>query len=327
VAKLSIIVPVYNSEKSLKKCVESILTQTFSDFELFLVNDGSKDKSPEICDAFAKMDERVHVIHKINGGVSSARNAGLDAASSKYVQFVDSDDYLSEKTSGILIDSMEMDNADLVIGGYIFDYGDQKDSHDCQNIPTCDIKELKDDFGKLYSEYFINSPWNKLYLRELIDFRFDTDVSLGEDLLFNLKYLSKINKLSCIKNTGYYYVITKEATLSRSFYKNSFEITHKLYNETMSFCKRTFGEEFEDVRIDFMYFMGTYSNVYLLMKSPVYSSKQKYRYIKSNIKNLQIAKLCKIMPFETNAQKWLYKFLKWENPLLVYVYFRIKNMR
>lgn len=117
-AKISIIVPIYNVEKYLPKCIESILAQTYRNLELILVDDGSPDNSPKICDEYAKKDDRIIVIHKPNGGVSSARNAGLDRATGKYIGFVDPDDYITGDMYAFMIDGMEKSGANMAICGY-----------------------------------------------------------------------------------------------------------------------------------------------------------------------------------------------------------------
>ncbi|MDU2552528.1 MAG: glycosyltransferase family 2 protein, partial [Staphylococcus epidermidis] len=114
-SEISIIVPVYNVENYLKKCVESILSQTFTDFELLLVDDGSTDSSGEMCDELKRLDERIKVIHKENGGLSSARNAGIDVAKGKYLTFVDSDDYIDTHMLEVLYKNMVHEDADLSI--------------------------------------------------------------------------------------------------------------------------------------------------------------------------------------------------------------------
>ena len=116
---LSVIVPVYNVEKYLPKCIETILNQTFKDFELILVNDGSTDNCPIICEEYAKKDERIKVIHKENGGLSDARNTGIDIAQGKYISFIDSDDFIIENTYDILVGEAETNNLDIIIGNAI----------------------------------------------------------------------------------------------------------------------------------------------------------------------------------------------------------------
>lgn len=144
--KYSVIVPIYNREKSIKKCVDSILRQSEKDFELILVDDGSTDNSLKICKDFEKTDNRIIVIHKENGGVSSARNAGIDVARGKYVVFVDSDDYVDNNYLEILSSK----DADLVISGVIFESTQNK--FDLLNeFALLDEKLIVDFFNQYYS--------------------------------------------------------------------------------------------------------------------------------------------------------------------------------
>ena len=113
-ALISVIIPVYNVEEYLRECIDSVLNQTFSDFEVILVNDGSTDSSGEICDEYVEKDERVTVIHQKNGGLSVARNIGLSEANGKYVYFLDSDDYISENALATLLNIAENDSSDIV---------------------------------------------------------------------------------------------------------------------------------------------------------------------------------------------------------------------
>lgn len=123
--KISVIVPIYNSEKFLKRCVESILAQTFNDIEVILVNDGSTDNSPSICEDYAKKDKRIVVINKPNGGLSSARNAGLDIAAGEYIGYVDSDDYIAPEMYGKLLAACESESADVAeCGLYVVNEND-----------------------------------------------------------------------------------------------------------------------------------------------------------------------------------------------------------
>ncbi len=124
--EISIIVPVYKVEPYLRKCVDSILAQTFTDFEVILVDDGSPDNSGKICDEYASKDSRVRVIHKENGGLSSARNAGIDVARGKYLGFVDSDDYIEKDMYELLYDNIVKEQADLSICGIYDIYAGKK---------------------------------------------------------------------------------------------------------------------------------------------------------------------------------------------------------
>lgn len=125
VPKISVIVPVYNAEKYLHRCIDSILAQTFTDFELLLINDGSKDSSGDICDEYAVKDSRVRVFHKPNGGVSSARNLGLDNVNGEWISFVDADDWIEPQMLELLLSKAKETNADIVFSDFNFDYPDR----------------------------------------------------------------------------------------------------------------------------------------------------------------------------------------------------------
>lgn len=179
----SIIVPVYNTEQYLNRCFDSILNQKFSDFELILVDDGSTDNSAKICDNYAELYNNIKVIHKKNGGVSSARNEGVYAANGEFLWFVDSDDYIEPFSLEQLSDIITEVEADL----YVFNNGIVKEKFN---------GSLDAFFKKYYFNYIISfEPWNKIYRRDIIldnDIRFDTEESIGEDLLFNIGYYSTI---------------------------------------------------------------------------------------------------------------------------------------
>lgn len=144
--EISVIVPVYNSGKYLRECIDSILAQTFSDFELILIDDGSTDDSPAICDEYAARDHRIHVIHQPNSGVSAARNAGIEAAKGQWIMFVDSDDMIKPDMVQTLLDEAERTDADIV---------------------TCDFEFLYPDGHK---EPYATFNWNEAYVNALTDY-------------------------------------------------------------------------------------------------------------------------------------------------------------
>lgn len=207
---ISIIVPIYNAEKYLHRCVDSILTQSYTDFELLLINDGSKDGSGAICDAYVAKDSRVRVFHKENGGVSSARNLGLDHAQGEWITFCDVDDYVSAEWLSSYMDSID-DGEDLVIQGVynITNNGDvilkKRPSFwgtqlvDRQNIIT-----------QLFIDGVYGFLFTKLFRRRIIEshhIRFDIQSAFREDAQFFSKYMEFINKFRCIDNANYYYIL------------------------------------------------------------------------------------------------------------------------
>ena len=167
-AEVSIIVPVYQVEKYIRQCVDSILAQTFTDFELILVDDGSKDQSGQICDEYARMDERVRVIHKENGGLSDARNKGMDQINGNYFMFVDSDDYIAPTMIECLHKSIMSNNADIAACNFLYFFENDRKKDFSTNIKS-EILTGREVFYNRKNErnYGIwTVVWNKLYKRE-----------------------------------------------------------------------------------------------------------------------------------------------------------------
>ena len=209
---VSIIVPVYNAEKYLHRCVDSILAQTFTDFELLLIDDGSKDNSGAICDEYAAKDARVYVFHKENGGVSSARNLGLDNAKGEWVVFVDSDDWVEEDYLKCLIDNY--DNA-FVVSSYIYErkneFSYEKMNEGVMIINSNCLTDI------LMSAAF-TTPYSKLYDREILEregLRFNDKMTSCEDTLFVWTYLLYVDRVKTVNRYTYHYCITGNGLSSK----------------------------------------------------------------------------------------------------------------
>lgn len=191
---LSVIVPVYKVEKYLSRCIESILNQSYSDLELILIDDGSPDNCGEICDEYAKQDDRIVVIHKKNEGVSVARNAGLDIAKGNYIGFVDSDDFIDRKMYGTMIEELESNQCDLAICGY--DYVDEDGNiNRPYNIAKNEMLNQHDVIEKQFDicPTIRFGVWNKLYKKDLIkEIRFPEDLHSGEDGVVLYEYLKRV---------------------------------------------------------------------------------------------------------------------------------------
>lgn len=207
--KVSVIVPVYNTEKYLARCIDSILAQTFTDFELILVDDGSTDNSGKICDEYAQKDSRIVVIHKENGGVSSARNKGIDVAQGDWISFVDSDDEYYNNHSLKFLYSNISDNTELVIGGYEC-CNEKSDityqiSNDIKEVLT-PIEGLKLYYNPQYYNY-LGYACIKLYNRKFIlknDLKFDERLAYNEDGLFYIQYCSLMKGNIVYTTTPFY---------------------------------------------------------------------------------------------------------------------------
>lgn len=226
---ISIIVPVYNAEYTINRCINSILNQTFYDWELLLIDDGSKDNSKCICDIYAAKDKRIKVFHKENGGVSSARNLGLDNAKGKWITFIDSDDCIYENIFNLISSHDE----DLLIFNYDIDYngiiqGGESIPHYYNSYP---IKTILNKY--IYIELF-RTPWSKFFKRHLINtLRFDTRIAIGEDSLFVLKYFQRCKSFFFFEQK--YYIWSENYSSLKYKYKLSVEqavyIVTCLYSE------------------------------------------------------------------------------------------------
>lgn len=226
--KISIIVPIFNTESFLKKCIDSIISQTYNKFELILVNDGSTDRSGVICDDYAKKDQRIHVIHKTNGGASSARNAGIEYARGDYISFVDSDDYIHRNTYEILYTNAKKYDADIVCCNYLnIDEGKYNIYSEFKGAYTIQLFNNIEALNKMYltKETYINSvvPWNKLYNRMLFNnIKYEIgniydDETVAHKLLYNSNLVISINaKL-------YYYVKRNGSQMNSPFHVKKFD--------------------------------------------------------------------------------------------------------
>lgn len=188
---LSIIVPVYNVKSYLKKCVESIINQTYTNLQIILVDDGSTDGSQDICDEFAQRDSRIVVIHKENGGLSTARNVGMDRAKGAYIAFVDSDDWLEPNMYEALISQLEKHEADIVACSFYECKGDEKKAvGDSKNIRVIDTEEIF--INKNQLRFLV---WNKVFRRSFVEEMRFVPGQVYEDFHFCRQVFLKIKKL------------------------------------------------------------------------------------------------------------------------------------
>lgn len=208
--EVSIIVPVYNVEKYLEKCIESIIYQSFEDWELILVDDGSPDNSGAICDRMAAADKRIRVIHKNNEGVSKARNVGIENAQGEYLCFIDSDDWVEPTYLGSMMNHIEGKNS-VVYGNVINDYTYGKESSAVFDYTDEKKVNLDTDGAEIAALRLLENgfPFAKLFRKDVIDetgLRFDENLSYHEDHLFVLNYLKHIDTISLSSFPGYHYV-------------------------------------------------------------------------------------------------------------------------
>lgn len=202
-AILSIIIPVYNLEEVIGKCIESILKQSFTNFEILIIDDGSTDKTRQICEKYTN-DHRVNYYYKTNGGVSSARNYGLIKSQGEWVTFIDGDDYIEPNYFSVLLSNV---NADLIVSGVKFL------NTEGGSFPPCDkiiriSEENKYFLDKEFCELYFRTPWAKLFKRNIIEklhLSFNTSLHIGEDTEFVFRYISNAKDIRLIPFYGYCY--------------------------------------------------------------------------------------------------------------------------
>ena len=232
---ISIIVPIYNAEEYLVRCIESILKQTFVDYELILIDDGSSDHSSVICDDFSQKDERIKVIHQKNSGVSVARNVGIENAKGKYIMFVDADDYIAPTLCENLLNEINKD-VDLVISGYTKVLAKCQEKISTDTIVLMGVEELRNNFDFYFQIPLLNSPCAKLYkIEQLRDLRFEPAISMGEDLIFNLKYYTLCKQIIFLPISDYFYNCINENSAMHRFKEEYFSCRKRCYLETKKF--------------------------------------------------------------------------------------------
>ncbi|WP_163710538.1 glycosyltransferase family 2 protein [Mangrovibacterium lignilyticum] len=275
---VSIIVPIYNSSQYVPKCIKSIINQTYTDFELILINDGSTDQSGEICDEIAKRDNRIRVIHTLNGGVSTARNKGIENATGEYLCFIDSDDWIEPDFLESFFYKGDTDYCDIfVIQDFLKEVNGQVN-------PNCNFPN--NTFPKsLYSSLFTGTrlfrfghPFAKLYNNNIIQehkLRFDENIHFSEDLVFMLEYILHINTIRTTSTAKYHYVINNTTSLANSY--NSFESEFQCFNKTKNLLSKI--ENTVTVNAETkQYFEYTLGHFLLRSVQSIYRRKTKKKY-------------------------------------------------
>lgn len=298
--KISIIIPVYKVEKYIEECLNSILNQTFTDFEVILVDDGSPDNSGAICDKYAEADHRFRVIHKENEGVGAARNTGLDIAQGKYVVFVDSDDfcdtsYLENFTKGSNNDS------DLVIQGmksfpegYVPTTQFEAKVYTISNLVDCVLSNKLLTFGAPYCKMFKSSILNNERVR------FSTTYSFGEDTYFFFDYLAHVNTIQIVGSVGYNYRCDLSDSLSVK--NHEFEDLTKFATESLALVRSID----KDRKLELEYSFN-YAGLYARALANMYRLKYPYRKRRSCISTVKSD--CSNISFPTIRHPYILLYL------------------
>lgn len=246
--KISVIVPIYNAEKTLYRCVQSIQRQTISNLEIILVDDGSTDRSDYLCNELTKIDNRILYLKQKWGGVSKARNLALEVATGSYIMFCNSDDYVTSDWCEKLIEKIEKDNI-LPMGQYtrIFEDGKKQNSNDASGVY----------FGKDIPNIWMWSVWRCAFKRNLIEehrIRFDESLQYGEDMLFIMQYLRYIpqSKYCVLKQKLYYYVISEGSLSQRKYIENRWKVASCYYDYCEKYSKLWTNKQLRKYSSDFL---------------------------------------------------------------------------
>ena len=248
--RVSVIVPIYNVETYLKKCIDSIINQTYRNLEIILINDGSPDNCGTICDEYADKDERIKVIHKNNGGLSDARNVGLEIATGDFITFVDSDDWIELDTYEVMINAMNKYAADMVVSNINYVYDDKSNrKNDEYQIRIFNKEEA---MKELIHDGLVQAVvWNKLYKKELIDNMKFKVGKLNEDEFFTYKICARAEKIIYIPNALYQYR-QRENSIMGTYSLKRLDGVEALY-ERLNFIKKKFPNLYAQAKLGFCY--------------------------------------------------------------------------
>lgn len=329
---VSVIVPIYNSEKYIQRCIESILNQSYKNLEIILVNDGSTDDSLKICEKYSEKDDRIRVVNQKNSGVSLTRNMGIELSSGEYIMFVDSDDYIESTMIEDMVNKIVDNNINLIISGIRMNYIKdnkiiKKQEYKLEN-KNYDKKELLNAILNPIELICLCGPCCKLYNREKIfkhNIRFTEDLSMGEDTWFNLDYLSIFDsddKIVTLENIYYNYMRENKDSLFSKYYDNYIYITEKVYNKFLTLlCNEA--DENTVKRFKKMYAINLIYANSINFKFQT-SKDKKVKDINYTINNNIVQKVVKERYSTNIKEKVLFVFIKRKCKFLLYLYFKIK---
>lgn len=330
---VSIVVPIYNVEKYIDKCIDSIINQSYNNLEIILVNDGSPDRSVEICNQYAEKDSRIKVINKDNGGLSDARNKGIDNASGDYIVFVDGDDYIEILTIEKAIQAMHEEDADIVIWSYLAEHVDKNEivqktevyKSDDSTYSKNNINQINLTIDKVN---LIGYAWNKMYKLDIIrnnDLYFLKGISLVEDMLFNSVALKHCDKIVFISDSLTHYMQRPRETLGAQFYENYFDLKIRAI-KALSLLFEHWKIDIDDknVILSSMGFNIVKSNIKKISTNGQFSYSKKILYLDDFIKNKNVKKIIKDFEIKTSKDRLLSFLIKNKmKNTLIFVYNKI----
>lgn len=308
---VSVIVAAYNAEKYLRRSLDSIQAQSFNDFEVIIVDDGSTDSTPAIADEYAAKDSRFKVIHKTNGGVASARQAGVDAATGKYTIHVDSDDWVESEMLDEMVRYSETEQSDILITDIKTKLPDGKEEYWCQRPDSLDhISVLGQMFGELYG-----SMWNKLIRKRCYDvfgLRFRKDLVACEDQLLVMTLLAQPVKVSYLNNAFYHYDLSQNPS---SFVNNGIQVSTRLV--PLELVAEMVDISSVQVKFDNALFKIAYDALFV-SKEDITAISTLFKKYSTNIKNARFPWYSKVLvlsaingfPFPIKAFRWINRIKK-----------------
>lgn len=289
--RVSVVVPIYNVEQYLPQCVDSIISQTLKEIEIILVDDGSPDSSGKIAEKYAKQDSRIKVLHKKNGGLSDARNFGMEAAIGEYISFIDSDDWIESNMLEDMYKASIKNNADVVVAGEIIEYINEsyfiKETFEKFHIATNSNKIKKAVFHMCERGVF-NVVWNKIYKREFIvrnNYKFIKDAMPAEDIIFNCTVFSNIQSLVLMNTAYYHYAKRNVETYVTRYSPNAYNVFLSRYNKFKElFSSLSLNEEEHELWLNKVYISGLNDCVInMYRKGSQVNFIQKSKYLKEKV--------------------------------------------
>lgn len=288
--RYSVIIPVYNAVGTLRRCLDSLVKQQFSDYELLIINDGSTDGSDAICHEYASTYSCVRYFAKGNGGVSSARNLGLEQAKGEYILFVDSDDYVSKDYFALLSHTLESNAVDLLMIGYR-NFGGISTEWDTGMFYENAEVGVAEQISSAMQQYLFSSLWSKVFKRQIIEqhnIRFANDLAIGEDQAFIFTYAMHIRSIGSIENHLYNVDVSDGNSLSRKarpyLTEQMMEVNRRMYEVYQAVPHAPEAAKYYEAALSWMAYRSVYSSCKELLKFD-YSAKQRRQ---------EIRKICKL---------------------------------
>lgn len=324
--KISIIIPAYNVAEYLDTCLASIRLQTFPDFEVLIVDDGSTDGTSQKCDEWASLDQRFIVVHKTNGGVSAARNSGLDKAKGQYICFVDGDDYVEPHWLESLFTVATEYSAEITFCGYKTDAYEHSSYNTINERPhfsfhTNSNVEFKSHFPELSKHFYIYPPWNKMYSADFIkqcNARFPEGITVGEDSLFNFPMYIETVRAACVPESLYHYVV-RDSSASSVFNEHWLPDRKKVYEELYMPILAWDHSAYEEFTNQFIYQVGVIASS-LYAAQPKITSKQRDDTLRAIVNDPLVKHAITHAHANTSRNKITFACLKTHSLLVLKIY-------